>query len=94
MPEKGQILVPKKIRDEHGFGNGSAFAVFKTKSGAIVFRPIKAFPGKDLVEHLLQLGGLIIEERKHNCPPHAGAAQHSKTKWSHTGEGVTPKGTA
>jgi AbrB family looped-hinge helix DNA binding protein len=69
MSEKGQIVVPKSIRDERGFGNGSAFAVLETKSGAIVFRPIKAPPKKDLVDHLLGLKGLDIPERKHLCPP-------------------------
>jgi AbrB family looped-hinge helix DNA binding protein len=39
MSEKGQIVVPKEIRDRHGFGNGSAFAVLETKDGALSFRP-------------------------------------------------------
>jgi len=69
MSEKGQVVVPKNIRDERGFGNGSAFAVVETKSGAIVFRPVKAAPKMDLVEHLLRLKGLVIPERKHLCPP-------------------------
>jgi AbrB family looped-hinge helix DNA binding protein len=68
MSEKGQIVMPKKIRDEHGFGNGSAFAVLETKSGAIVFRPVKTAPKMDLVDHLLRLKGLDIGERKHVCP--------------------------
>jgi AbrB family looped-hinge helix DNA binding protein len=63
MSEKGQIVVPKNIREEHGFGNGSAFAVVETKSGAIMFRPIKAAPKMDLVDHLLRLKGLDIPER-------------------------------
>jgi AbrB family looped-hinge helix DNA binding protein len=69
MSEKGQVVVPKTIRDEHGFGNGSAFAVLQTKSGAIVFRPVKTAPKMDLVEHLLRLKGLVIPERKHVGPP-------------------------
>ena len=32
MSEKGQIVVPKEIRDRRGFGNGSAFAVQETKA--------------------------------------------------------------
>jgi AbrB family looped-hinge helix DNA binding protein len=71
MSEKGQIVVPKTIRDAHGFGNGSAFAVMETKSGAIVFRPIRTTPKMDLVEHLLQLKGLDIPERQHISPPRA-----------------------
>jgi len=69
MSEKGQIVVPKKIRDEHGFGNGSAFAVLETKGGAIVFRPVKGAPSMDLVDHLLRLKGLEITERQHLCAP-------------------------
>jgi AbrB family looped-hinge helix DNA binding protein len=69
MSEKGQVVVPKSIRDEHGFGNGSAFAVLETKSGAIVFRPVKSAPKMDLVDHLLRLKGLDIAERQHLCPP-------------------------
>jgi AbrB family looped-hinge helix DNA binding protein len=33
MSEKGQIVVPKEIRDRRGFGNGSTFAVLETKAG-------------------------------------------------------------
>ncbi len=69
MSEKGQIVVPKNIRDEHGFGNGSAFAVLQTKNGAIMFRPVKTAPELDLVDHLLRLKGLDIAERQHFCPP-------------------------
>ncbi len=46
-----------------------AFSVLETKSGAIVFKPIKAPPKTDLVDHLLGLKGLDIPERKHLCPP-------------------------
>jgi len=65
MSEKGQIVVPKNIPDEHGFGNGSAFAVLETKSGAIMFRPVKTTPRIDLLDHLLRLKGLDIPERQH-----------------------------
>jgi AbrB family looped-hinge helix DNA binding protein len=69
MSEKGQIVVPKNIRDEHGYGNGSAFAVLETKGGALVFRPVKTAPKMDLVDHLLRLKGFELAERKHLCPP-------------------------
>jgi AbrB family looped-hinge helix DNA binding protein len=71
MSEKGQIVVPKDIRDQRGFGNLSAFAVLETKSGSIVFRPIKSSPKMDLVDHLLRIKGVDIPERQHLCPPRA-----------------------
>jgi len=69
MSEKGQIVVPKGIRDNRGFGNGSAFAVLETPNGAIVLRPVKSAPKMDLVDHLLRLKGLDIPPRQHFCPP-------------------------
>lgn len=69
MSEKGQIVVPKQIRDQHGFGNGSAFAVLQTKSGAIVFRPVSSEPKLDLVDHLLRLKGVEIPEMKFHAKP-------------------------
>ena len=70
MSEKGQIVVPKEIRDSRGFDNGSAFVVLETKSGALVFRPVAvAQPKLDLVDHLLKLKGLDIPEREHHSRP-------------------------
>lgn len=71
MSEKGQIVVPKEIRDRHGFGNGSAFAVLETKDGALSFRPVSAKPKLDIIEHLKRLKGLEIPEIHAHCPPRA-----------------------
>ena len=68
MSEKGQIVVPEDIRDQHGFGNGSAFAVRKTKSGALLLRPIQPGPRKDLVDFLLDLKGFEILEMQFHAP--------------------------
>ena len=69
MSEKGQIVVPKEIRDQHGYRNGSAFSVLETKAGALIFRPVRTEPKMDLVDHLLRLKGFEIPEHKHFCPP-------------------------
>jgi len=69
MSEKGQIVVPKDIRDQHGFGNGSAFAVRETKSGALLLRPVQAARRKDLVDFLLDLKGFEIPEMQFHAAP-------------------------
>jgi len=69
MSENGQIVVPKEIRDQRGYENGSAFAVHETKSGALVLRPVAGPPRKDLVDHLLELKGVEIPEMKFHAKP-------------------------
>ena len=71
MSEKGQIVLPKEIRDRQGYAKGTAFSVLETKDGAIFLKPVNAQPKMDLVDHLLGFKGLEIEipERKHFCPP-------------------------
>jgi AbrB family looped-hinge helix DNA binding protein len=69
MSEKGQLVVPREIRAKHGFENGSAFSVFETKSGQVVFRPVKLKPKLSLIDHLRKFKGIEIPERHHFCPP-------------------------
>jgi AbrB family looped-hinge helix DNA binding protein len=69
MSEKGQIVVPKDIRDRRGYANGSAFSIVETHDGALFLKPVRAKPKLDLVDHLLRLKGIEIPERKHLCPP-------------------------
>ena len=69
MSEKGQIVVPKEIRDRRGFGNGSTCAVLETKTGALFFRPVQSEPKMDLVDHLLRLKGLEIPEMHFHGAP-------------------------
>jgi AbrB family looped-hinge helix DNA binding protein len=69
MSEKGQIVVPKDIRERRGYGNGSAFAVLETKDGALFLRPVNPEPRLDLIEHLKRLKGLEIPEIEAHCPP-------------------------
>jgi len=69
MSEKGQIVVPKAIRDQRGFRNGSAFAVFETRNGQIVLRPVAVEPKLDLVDHLLRLKGIDVPEMKFHAKP-------------------------
>ena len=69
MSEKGQIVVPKEIRDRRGYANGSAFVVQETKDGSLHLRPVNPEPKLDLIEHLKRLKGLEIPEIHAHCPP-------------------------
>ncbi len=69
MSEKGQIVVPKEIREQEGYGNGTAFTVSQAKSGAIVFRPTQRKPKLSLIEHLRRFKGLEMPEIRAHCPP-------------------------
>ncbi len=69
MSEKGQIVVPKQIRDEKGYGNGTAFSVTQSKSGALVFRPVRGKPKLSLIDHLRKFKGVKIPRLKVYCPP-------------------------
>lgn len=69
MSDKGQIAVPKEIRDRRGFRKGSVFSVLETQNGALVLRPINPRPKLSLVEHLRRLKGLEIPEMHFHCPP-------------------------
>lgn len=70
MSEKGQIVVPKNIRDQHGFKNGSAFAVRETKSGDLVLKPVHS-PGKSGFIDAIRscMNGVEIPEMHFHNPP-------------------------
>jgi AbrB family looped-hinge helix DNA binding protein len=43
MSTKGQIVLPKSVRDSHAWGPGTEFAVEETREG-ILLRPARLFP--------------------------------------------------
>ena len=47
LSTKGQIVVPRKIRELHGWGPGTEFTVEETAAG-ILLRPAARFPETDL----------------------------------------------
>ncbi|MFQ6136071.1 MAG: AbrB/MazE/SpoVT family DNA-binding domain-containing protein [Candidatus Hydrothermarchaeales archaeon] len=41
MSSKGQIVIPKKIRDTLAVGAGDPFAIFRTPENTLILKPIK-----------------------------------------------------
>jgi AbrB family looped-hinge helix DNA binding protein len=71
MSEKGQIIVPKEIREQHGYDKGSAFVIQQTRSGALVLRPVvTSRPKVNFIERLRRASaGVEIPEIRAHCPP-------------------------
>lgn len=67
--DKGRVTIPKAARKRQGLGDGSSLLFLETKSGALVFRPVKAKPELSLLEHLKKFQGIDIPEIKAICPP-------------------------
>ena len=49
LSTKGQIIVPKKIRNSRAWGPGTEFTVEETSAG-ILLRPAKRFPSATLAD--------------------------------------------
>jgi len=64
MSQRGQLVVPKNIRDAHGFGPGSAFAIVQSKDGDLILRPVKSKPKLNLIDHLRKFKELEIPQIK------------------------------
>ena len=56
--------MPKNIRDAHGFGPGSAFAIVQSKDGDLILRPVKSKPKLNLIDHLRKFKELEIPQIK------------------------------
>ncbi len=69
MSAKGHLLLPKNIRDAHGFGPGSAFAMVQSKHGGLILRPAKSKPKLTLIDHLRKFKGLGIPKIRAQVPP-------------------------
>jgi AbrB family looped-hinge helix DNA binding protein len=49
LSSKGQVIIPKAVRDAHGWGEGLEF-VIEDLGDAIVLRPASAFPVRSVDE--------------------------------------------
>ena len=65
--DRGRVTIPKAARERHGLADNARLEFFETRSGALVFKPLKAAPALSLVAHLASLRGLDIPERAAHC---------------------------
>lgn len=49
LSSKGQVVIPKAVRDAHGWREGTEFTV-EAEKGSLVLRPVKPFPRKTVDE--------------------------------------------
>ena len=63
LSTKGQIILPKKIRDSRAWGPGTKFTVEETGDG-ILLRPADRFPESSLVD----VAGSLRSKRKAKSP--------------------------
>lgn len=64
LTSKGQLVIPKAIRDQQNLKSGSKFAVFVADDGSIVLRPLNVSFLKFL-QGSIKKGALeILEEEK------------------------------
>ncbi len=59
LSTKGQVVLPKNIRDTRSWGPGTEFTVEETRDG-ILLRPARPFPETDLEE----VAGCLLSKRK------------------------------
>jgi len=61
--DRGRVMIPKAARERQGLPDNARMEFFETRSGAFVFRPLKAKPAMSLVAHLANFRGLELPER-------------------------------
>jgi AbrB family looped-hinge helix DNA binding protein len=70
LTSKGQMTVPKDVRDEMGIGPGSNVAIEKNDRDEFVLVNLdsrkKESPGEDLVRHLKEIGERARREGWHS----------------------------
>jgi len=72
LSTKGQVILPKGIRDSHAWGPGTEFTVEETAEG-VLLRPAGRFPQTKIQE----VAGVLRSKRKALTPAriHAGIAR-------------------
>ena len=63
ISSKGQVVIPRPVRERRGFRPGDDFQLLELSNGDIELRPFRA-PKRSLVWHLQRLRGLKIPRQR------------------------------
>ena len=65
ISSKGQVVIPRPIRERHDMRAGDDFLLFELSNGDILLRRTR-LPKKSLVWHLRRLRGLPLDRKREN----------------------------
>ncbi len=63
ISSKGQVVIPRPIRERHKFRAGDDFLLFELANGDIMLRRVRS-PKQSLAWHFRRLRGLTLERRR------------------------------
>ncbi len=63
ISSKGQVVIPRPVRERHKIRPGDDFLLFELSNGDLLLRHTRA-PKKSLVWHLRRLQGLRVERNR------------------------------
>ena len=62
MSSKGQIVVPKDLREEFGYGTGTNFAIFG-EDGTIILKKVNVPTAKEVFERVHKWGTQLAKKK-------------------------------
>jgi len=63
ISSKGQVVIPRPIRERHEFRAGDEFLLFELSNGDIMLRRVRP-PKKSLAWHFRRLHGLTLDRKR------------------------------
>ena len=63
ISSKGQVVIPRPIRERHKFRAGDDFLLFELSNGDIMLRRVRP-PKQSLAWHFRRLRGLALERKR------------------------------
>jgi AbrB family looped-hinge helix DNA binding protein len=69
LSERGQVVIPKEIRELNRWQKGDDLLVLRKPNGDVILRRIIPQPRRSLLDHLRAFRGLQLPERQHPLKP-------------------------